>query len=73
MSSAATGAAAGSGKIRLLVLRAWLEPDVPYLRARVVEIAPGRVERRVVATTSIDEACRVVRNWLEKVQADGAG
>jgi hypothetical protein len=71
MSSAATGAAAGSGKIRLLVLRAW--PDVPYLRARVVEIAPGRVERRVVATTSIDEACRVVRNWLEKVQAEGAG
>lgn len=55
------------------MLRAWLEPGVPHLRARLVEIAPSRVERPVVVTTSIDEACRAVRNWLETLEAAGAG
>jgi hypothetical protein len=27
----------------------------------------------VVATISIDEACRAIRNWLEKFQAEGIG
>jgi hypothetical protein len=53
------------------VLRAWLEPGVPNLRARIVEIAPGRGERPVVVTTSVDEACRAVRNWLETLQVQG--
>jgi hypothetical protein len=69
----ATGAAPGSGQVRSLVLRAWLEPDVPRLRARVVEIAPGRAERPVAATTSVDEACRAVRTWLEKLQTEDIG
>jgi hypothetical protein len=58
--------------MRSLVLRAWLEPGVPpRLRARVVEIAPGRGERSVVATGSVDEACGVVRSWLEALQTPG--
>jgi hypothetical protein len=60
----------GSGDVRSLVLRAWLEPGAsPHLRARVVEITPGRGERPVVVTTSVDEACRAVRNWLETLLA----
>jgi hypothetical protein len=75
VSPATSGAAGGSGDMRSLVVRAWLEPAAPpHLRVRVVEIAPGRGERPVVATTSVDEACRAVRNWLETLQArDGNG
>ena len=66
-------AAPGSGDMRSLVLRAWLEPGVPpQLRARVVDITPGRGERPIAVTTSVDEACRAVRNWLETLQARGA-
>jgi len=62
-----------SGDVRSLVLRAWLEPGVtPQIRARIVEIAPGRAERPVLVTTSVDEACRAVRNWLVTLQAPGA-
>jgi hypothetical protein len=63
------GAAPRSGDMRSLVLRAWLEPGIPpHLRARVVEITPGRGERLVIVTTSVDEACRAVRGWLETLQ-----
>jgi hypothetical protein len=52
------------------VLRAWLEPGPPpHLRTRIVEIALGRGDRTVLATTSIDEACAAVRNWLEALQS----
>jgi hypothetical protein len=65
--------APGSGDIRSLVLRAWLEPGVPpRLRARVVDITPRRGERPIAVATSVDEACRAVRNWLEALQARGA-
>jgi hypothetical protein len=73
VSPAAAGAAAGGGDVRSLVLRAWLEPEVPRLRTRLVEIGLGRGERPVIVTTSVDEACRAVRNWLETLQAQGAG
>ena len=70
MRPAAPGPAPGSGDMRSLVLRAWLEPGLPpHLRVRVVEITPGRGERPVIVTTSVDEACRAVRNWLETLQA----
>jgi hypothetical protein len=66
-------AAPGGGNIRSLVLRAWLEPGVsPQLRARLVEIIPGRAERPVLATTSVDDACRAVRDWLETLRAQDA-
>ena len=72
VSPTAPGAAPNSGDVRSLVLRAWLEPgSPPQLRARVVEIAPGYGERPVVVTTSVDEACSAVRNWLEMMQARG--
>jgi hypothetical protein len=71
VSPAAPGAAAGSGNVRSLVLRAWLESEVPRLRARIVEIAPGGGEQHVIVTTSLDEACRAVRDWLETLQAKG--
>jgi hypothetical protein len=55
--------------MRSLVLRAWLEPGPPpYLRARIVEIALGRGDRSVLVTTSIDEACAAIRNWLEALR-----
>jgi len=67
------GATSWSGNVRSLVLRAWLEPGVPpRLRVRVVEISPSRGERPMVVTTSVDEACRAVRNWLEALQARGS-
>jgi hypothetical protein len=72
VSPAAPRAAPGSGDMRSLVLRAWLEPGAPpHLRARVVEISPGRGERPIAVTTSVDEACRAVRNWLETLQEQG--
>jgi hypothetical protein len=59
--------------VRSLVLRAWLEPGTPpRLRVRVVDIALGRGERPVLVTTSVDEACRAVRNWLETLQPPDA-
>jgi hypothetical protein len=73
MNPAAPGAASWSGDVRSLVLRAWLEPGVPlHLRARVVEIAPGRGERPMIVTTSVDEVCLAVRSWLEALQARGS-
>jgi hypothetical protein len=59
----------GSGNVRSLVLRAWVEPGAsPGLRARVVEIAAGRGELPVLVTTSVDEACHAVRNWLKALE-----
>jgi hypothetical protein len=73
VSPAAPRPAPGSGDMRSLVLRAWLEPGAPpHLRARVVEISPGRGECPIAVTTSVDEACRAVRNWLETLQEQGA-
>jgi hypothetical protein len=60
--------------MRSLVLRAWPEPGPPpHVRIRIVEIALGRGDRPVLATTSIDEACAAVRNWLEALQSAPAG
>jgi hypothetical protein len=67
------GANRGSGHVRSLVLRAWLEDEVPHLRVRVLEIAPGGNDQPVLVTTSVDEVCRAVQNWLEGLQAGGIG
>ncbi|MCW2905921.1 MAG: hypothetical protein JWL68_710 [Actinomycetia bacterium] len=72
ISLATPGITPGSGNVRSLVLRAWVEPGAsPGLRARVVEIAAGRDERPVLVTTSVDEACHAVRNWLKALEAGG--
>jgi len=58
-----------SGDMRSLVLRAWLQPGVlSQLRVRVVEITPGRGEQPIIVTTSVEDACRAVRNWLAALQ-----
>ena len=73
VSPGASAAGHGNGETRSLVLRAWVEPGVsPTLRARVVEISPGRGEQSVVVTTSVDEACRAIRDWLESLEAQSA-
>jgi hypothetical protein len=73
VSPTTSGTAPGSGDVRSLVLRAWLEPGAPpRLRARVVEIAAGHGERSVIVTTSVDEACRAVRSWLEALEVRGS-
>lgn len=60
--------------MRSLVIRAWCEPGAPpVLRARVVEIAAGRSERPIIVTTSVDEVCRAIRNWLRKPGLPGSG
>ena len=72
MSPATSGTTPGSGDVWSLVLRAWLEPGAqPPLRVRVVAIAAGRYERSVIVTTSVDEACRAVRGWLEALEVRG--
>jgi hypothetical protein len=60
------------GKVKSLVLRAWLEPGAqPSLRVRMVEIDADRDEQPVLVTASIRQACRAVRRWLEKLPAPG--
>ncbi len=59
----------GTGDMRTLVLRGWLECGAPPgLRVRLVEITPGRGELSIIVTSSVDEACRAVRSWLETLQ-----
>jgi hypothetical protein len=71
--SPATGTAPGSGDMRSLVLRAWLQPGaLPQLRIRVVEIIPGPGEQPIIVTTSVEDACRAVRNWLAALQLPGS-
>ena len=71
LSSPRSGVGSSSGEVRSLVVRAWPEPGTPpQIRARVVEIAPGRGERTVLVTTSVDDACHAVRNWLEALRGD---
>jgi hypothetical protein len=73
MSPAVPGAPSWGRDVRSLMLRAWLEPGVlPHLRVRLVEIGPGHGERPMLVTTSVDETCRAVRNWLEALQAPGS-
>lgn len=69
---AGPGAGRRGGDVRSLVLRAWLEPGIPHLRVRIVEIPPDRGERPVIVTTSADEACSAVRRWLEALAARGS-
>jgi hypothetical protein len=73
VSAVTPGAAPGGKDVRSLVLRAWLDSQTqPRLRARIVEITPGRGERSLLVTASVEDACRAVRDWLETLQAQGA-
>jgi hypothetical protein len=66
-----SGSAGDVGGMRVLVLRAWVEPPAPglppRLRARLLELRPGRDPRSLLTTTSVEEACQAVRGWLESL------
>jgi hypothetical protein len=65
----------GGQALETLVLRAWVELASEHgLRVRVVQVSPGQAERPVLATTSVDDVCTAVRDWLLSVerQADQA-
>jgi hypothetical protein len=69
--SAAHGQNQTNPDVRSLMLRAWLEPGASSrLRVRIVEIVRGLGERPVLATASVEEACRAVRRWLEAQEDD---
>jgi hypothetical protein len=54
--------------VDVLVVRAWLESGgEPRLRVTIVEVSPGMVDRRLLATTSPDAVCEAVRNWLVEI------
>jgi hypothetical protein len=54
-----------------LVIRAWLEPGAkPRLRVRLVTVIPGQAERQVLSTTSVEDACEAVRNWLTGLERE---
>jgi hypothetical protein len=66
------GGAVGTAFVEILVLRAWTEPaDETGLRVRVVLVRPGEPDRPVLTTTSVDDTCTVVRNWLIQLQQPG--
>lgn len=72
-----SGSASDLASAHALVLRAWVEaarPGVPpRLRARVLEVRPGRDPRSLLTTASVDEACQAVRAWLESLSSTVGG
>jgi hypothetical protein len=57
--------------LEILVLRAWLEPGGnPGLRVRVVSVNPGHASRQVLSTSSVEDACEAVRNWLTRLERE---
>lgn len=66
-------AALPADRTGVLVIRAWIEGEPPGVRMRITrvsDISTGAEESTSVA--SIDEACTIVRRWLEAfVARDG--
>ena len=57
-----------------LLLRAWIEPGAPpRLRARLLELRPGRDPQSLAVTASVEEACQAVRGWLESLPGPADG
>lgn len=56
-----------SERTGVLVIRAWINGQPPSLRLRITRTADlaARDEESTV-TASVDEACAVVRRWLEE-------
>jgi hypothetical protein len=72
-----SGPASDLASAHALVLRAWVEPAPPgappRLRARLLEVRPGRDPRSLLATASVDETCQAVRAWLESLSGGISG
>ena len=64
----AAGMAAGRfGHAGILILRAWTENQAAgVLRIRITRVV-NRSELPVTAITDVDEACAIVRGWLEEL------
>lgn len=66
-----SGSASDLASAHALVLRAWVEPArpgvPPRLRARLLEVRPGRDPRSLLTTASAEEASQAVRAWLESL------
>ena len=51
--------------LKILVIRAWLEPEgEPSLRVRVLAVRPSLPDQQIISSTSVDDVCEVVRRWL---------
>jgi hypothetical protein len=56
----------------VLVLRAWTEGEPPRLRVRITRVADvSSGAEDSIAVASVEEACAVVRRWLEAFVRDG--
>ncbi|MHC5258249.1 hypothetical protein ACYSUO_10205 [Streptomyces sp. UC4497] len=64
--------ASRSGRINVLILRAWREGgQASGLRVRIVEVS-GQGETPVATAASADEACEAVRAWLDRLHPPGS-
>ncbi len=72
-----SGSASDLTRAHAVVLRAWVEPArpgvPPRLRARLLEVRPGREPRSLLTTASVEEACQAVRVWLESLSGQVGG
>jgi hypothetical protein len=62
------------GGLEILVVRAWAEPAAgePRLRVRMVRVSPGQADRPVLTTSSMNDACAAVRDWLMGIERQAA-
>jgi hypothetical protein len=58
----------------VLVIRAWIEGEPPTLRMRITRTSDVTARNDTTeATGSVDEACVIVRRWLEQLQGPVTG
>ena len=54
----------------MLVIRAWIEGEPSTLRMRITRTLDVTVrEDKSDAAANVEEACAIVRRWLEELQA----
>jgi hypothetical protein len=58
-------------RVHVLVLRAWVEEAHPsVLRVRILELdGAGEQTRPLAVVDDADQACAVVRAWLQRLEA----
>ena len=55
-----------SERLSIAVIRAWIEPDeVATLKIRITTTGEGMGELTVGVTANIDDACSIIRKWLD--------
>jgi hypothetical protein len=66
---------AGRERGGVLLLRVWVEPGLPGLRARLVGSTDGEPASivTVAAAAGIDDICTAMRTWLEHLTPPSAG